>query len=115
MTDTILPTIPRAELTSIIYRLEAATSRLEDIASATVEAPKTNGQAPTPAPTDPLPPAPSETPVPAPEPARALAPLLPQSVEEFDSFITGTLKKFVNLSDEVGGPVAAQVCYNSKI
>jgi adenylyl cyclase-associated protein len=100
-----------AELTTILNRLEAATSRLEDMAAVTVEPPKANGEAPTPAPTGPLPPPPSAPR--APEPVKALAPLLPQSVEEFDLFITGTLKKFVNLSDEVGGPVAEQVGNNS--
>lgn len=97
------------ELTTFLHRLEAATSRLEDIASATVEPPKANGEAPTPAPTGPLP-APPSAATATPEPAKAaVAPILPQSVEEFDLFITGALKKFVNLSDEVGGPVAEQV------
>lgn len=99
-----MATISPSQLTVIIDRLEAATSRLEDIASATVEPPKANGAAPTPAPTGALPPVPVAT-----APVKVLAPLLPQSVEEFDLFITGTLKKFVNLSDEVGGPVAEQV------
>jgi adenylyl cyclase-associated protein len=105
MDDKVVPTIHRAELTAIISRLEAATSRLEDMASATVETQKTNGAAPPP--TAPLPPAPvaaavREPPKPPPE-------ALPESVEEFDSFINGPLKKFVNLSDELGGPVAEQV------
>jgi adenylyl cyclase-associated protein len=30
-------------------------------------------------------------------------------VEEFDALLTGTIKKFVNLSDEVGGAIAEQV------
>ena len=105
MDDKVVPTIHRVELTGIISRLEAATSRLEDMASSTVEAPRTNGAAPPP--TAPLPPAPvaaavAAPPKPAPE-------VLPESVEEFDAFINGTLKKFVNLSDESGGPVAEQV------
>ena len=102
--------ISEPELTAFLRRLEAATSRLEDIAAATVEPPKANGQAPAPPPTVPLPPIPAAAAAPqTPEPAKALAPLLPQSVEEFDNFVTGALKKFVNLSDEVGGPVAEQV------
>ena len=106
MDDKVVPTIHRVELTSIISRLEAATSRLEDMASATVEIPRTNGAAPPP--TVPLPPAPiaaavAALPTPPPE-------VLPESVEEFDAFINGTLKKFVNLSDEIGGSVAEQVC-----
>jgi adenylyl cyclase-associated protein len=107
MDDKVVPTIHRAELTAIIHRLEAATSRLEDMASTTVEAPtpKTNGAAPPP--TAPLPPAPVAAV--APEPSKPLPEALPESVEEFDSFLTGPLKKFVNLSDELGGPVAEQV------
>ena len=105
MDDKVVPTIHRVELTAIIHRLEAATSRLEDMASATVEPPKTNGAAPPPV--IPLPPTPvaaavAEVPKPLPE-------ALPESVEEFDAFLTGPLKKFVNLSDELGGPVAQQV------
>ena len=102
-----MPTIVLPELTAPLHRLEAATSRLEDIASSTVEPPKANGEAPTPAPTGSLPPPPAASGTA--EPTKALAPLLPQSVEEFDHFITGALKKFINLSDEVGGPVAEQV------
>lgn len=91
-------------LTTLIKRLEAATSRLEDMASATIEAPKTNGAAPPP--TAPLPPAPVAAAAPA--PPKPLPEALPESVEEFDAFIAGPLKKFVNLSDELGGPVAEQ-------
>ena len=106
MDDKVFPAIPRAELTAIINRLEAATSRLEDMASATVEPPKTNGAAPPPA--TPLPPVPVAAAAP-PEPPKPLPEDLPESVEEFDGFLTGPLKKFVNLSDELGGPVAEQV------
>ena len=106
MDNKVVPTIHRVELTAIISRLEAATSRLEDMASSTVEVPKTNGAA-APPPTAPLPPAPvpaavAAPPKPVPEP-------IPESVEDFDAFIGGPLKKYVNLSDEVGGPVAEQV------
>jgi adenylyl cyclase-associated protein len=107
MDDIVVPTIPREELTVIIHRLEAATSRLEDMAAATIEAPKLNGAAPTPAPTGALPPVPVSAR--APEPPKPLPEVLPESVEEFDTFLAGPLKKFVNLSDEVGGPVAEQV------
>lgn len=93
------------ELTAIIHRLEAATSRLEDMASAAVEPPKING--PIPPPTAPLPAAPVATPVVV--PPTPLPDPLPESVEEFDAFIAGPLKKFVKLSDELGGPVAEQV------
>lgn len=104
----MLPTVSRTELTAILHRLEAATSRLEDMAASTIDLPKMNGAAPTPAPTGPLPAPPttsrtvSEAPKPIPE-------ALPESVEDFDAFLTGPVKKYVNLSDEVGGPVAEQV------
>jgi hypothetical protein len=105
MDDKVVPTIHRAELTAIISRLEAATSRLEDMASTAVESPKTNGAAPPP--TAPLPPAP--VPAAAAAPPKSVPDPLPESVEEFDDFINSSLKKFVNLSDELGGPVAEQV------
>ncbi|KAK0102814.1 hypothetical protein ONS96_005449 [Cadophora gregata f. sp. sojae] len=90
-------------LTTLIKRLEAATSRLEDMASSSVEIPAING-APTPAPTGPLP-APPVAKAPSPKPVQEA---LPESVEDFDAFIAGTVKKYVNLSDELGGPVAEQ-------
>lgn len=92
------------DLTAILRRLEAATSRLEDMAASSIEIPAING-APTPAPTGPLP-APPVAKTPEPKPVLEA---LPESVEDFDSFIAGTVKKFVNLSDELGGPVAEQV------
>ncbi|KAH7313151.1 adenylyl cyclase-associated protein-like protein [Rhexocercosporidium sp. MPI-PUGE-AT-0058] len=90
-------------LTTLIKRLEAATSRLEDMAASSIEIPSING-APTPAPTGPLP-APPVAKTPEPKPVQEA---LPESVEDFDAFIAGTVKKFVNLSDELGGPVAEQ-------
>lgn len=107
MDEKVLPTIHPVELTALIHRLEAATSRLEDMASSTVETetPKINGAAPPP--TAPLPPAPVAAA--APERPMPHQEALPDSVVEFDGFITGPLKKFVNLSDELGGAVAEQV------
>lgn len=106
MDDKVVPTVSRTELTAIIRRLEAATLRLEDMASATIEPSTTNGAAPTPAPTGPLPPPPVNSPPPT---AKAAQEVVPESVDEFDRFITTTVKKYVNLSDEIGGPVADQV------
>ncbi len=108
MDDKVLPTVSRIELTSILRRLEAATSRLEDMAASTIDLPKLNGAAPTPAPTGPLP-APPTTSRAATEPPKPIPEALPESVEDFDTFISGTVKKYVSLSDEVGGPVAEQV------
>ncbi|KAH9207735.1 adenylyl cyclase-associated protein-like protein [Leptodontidium sp. 2 PMI_412] len=90
-------------LTTLIKRLEAATSRLEDMAASSIDIQAING-APTPAPTGPLP-APPVAKAPEPKPIQEA---LPESVEDFDAFIAGTVKKFVNLSDELGGPVAEQ-------
>lgn len=92
-------------LTTLIKRLEAATSRLEDMAASTIDLPKINGAAPTPAPTGPLPPPPTRAVAEAPKP---VAEALPESVEDFDAFLAGPLKRYVDLSDEVGGPVAEQ-------
>lgn len=112
MDDKVVPTLSRMDLTAIVNRLEAATSRLEDMAATTTDIPSLNGAAPTPAPTGPLPAPPiatraADTPKPMPE-------ALPESVENFDVFLSRTVKKFVNLSDEVGGPVAEQVWKNGR-
>lgn len=104
MDDNSVPTIHRTDLTTILRRLEAATSRLEDMAASSIELPSING-APTPAPTGPLPAPPVAK---APE-LKPVQEALPESVEDFDSFIAGPVKKFVNLSDELGGPIAEQV------
>lgn len=102
--------IPSDTLTTLVYRLEAATSRLEDIASATIEPPKSNGASPSASA------APAAAPLPPPipamaEPVKPKAEPLPESVEDFDSFINGSVKKFVTLSDELGGSLAQQVGY----
>lgn len=110
----IMPT-PEAlqQLTDAVTRLEAATSRLEDIATSTIELPQaipglqqsvaspsastplTSTPAPTPAP---APPAPKPTPV---EP-------LPESIEEFDAFINTSVGKFAKISKDLGGLIAEQ-------
>jgi len=105
----VVPTVSRIELTTILHRLEAATSRLEDMAASAIDLPKLNGAAPTPAPTGPLP-APPTASRPAADTVKPVLEALPESVEDFDTFISGTVKKFVNLSDELGGAVAEQVC-----
>ncbi len=96
--------VVRIELTPILRRLEAATSRLEDMASAIVEAPKTNGASPAATAASPaavvasLPAAPKK-----------VAEPLPQMIEDFDTFIDTAVKKYVDLSSGIGGPVAEQV------
>lgn len=105
MDDKVVPTVSRMDLTAIINRLEAATSRLEDMAASAIDI----SGAPAPAPTGPLPPPPTGAVRAAPEQPRVIAEPLPESVEDFDSFITGPVKKYVNLSDEIGGLVSEQV------
>ncbi|KAF8859488.1 hypothetical protein BDZ45DRAFT_357966 [Acephala macrosclerotiorum] len=100
----VVPTVSRMDLTVIINRLEAATSRLEDMAASAIDL---NG-APTPAPTGPLPPPPTTARAAPPELPKPVVEPLPESVEDFDAFITGPVKKYVNLSDELGGLVAEQ-------
>lgn len=104
MGDNFMPTVQRTHLTNVLRRLEAATSRLEDMAASSIELPNISG-APAPAPTGPLPMPPAMK-VAEPKP---VVEILPESVEDFDSFIAGPVQKFVNLSDEIGGPVAEQV------
>ncbi|KAH8659289.1 adenylate cyclase associated N terminal-domain-containing protein [Tricladium varicosporioides] len=93
-------------LTTLIKRLEAATSRLEDIATSTVDLPRLNGAAPTPAPTGPLPAPPVSAQPPA--PPKPIPEEVPESVEEFDAFIDASVKKYVTLSNDLGGSVAEQ-------
>ncbi|KAH6953259.1 hypothetical protein HG530_000066 [Fusarium avenaceum] len=104
-------------LTTLIKRLEAATSRLEDIASSTTEPtadtavlnqaissppnPTLGAPAPPPASTSK-----AATPTPAsPEPATEP---LPESIEEFDAFLNTSVDKYVKLSQQLGGLVAQQ-------
>lgn len=94
-----IPPALKVRLTEWIRRLEAATSRLEDMASSTVPPPAVNGAAP---PSSPAPPAIVAPPKAAPEP-------VPESVEDFDAFVNGSVKKYISLSDALGGPIAAQV------
>ncbi|KAI0132032.1 adenylate cyclase associated N terminal-domain-containing protein [Xylariales sp. AK1849] len=94
-------------------RLEAATARLEDIATSTVELPQgvpalsrtdaspaTGGRA-----------APAAAPSPAPPPpAPKAAPQepVPESIEEFDAFIGNSVEKYVKTSNKLGGLIAEQ-------
>jgi adenylyl cyclase-associated protein len=69
-----------------------------------VEAPKTNGASP--AVTAAAPAAATATQPAAP---KRVAEPLPPIIEDFDSFIETAVKKYVDLSNEIGGPVAEQV------
>ncbi|KAJ1331743.1 adenylyl cyclase-associated protein [Microdochium nivale] len=91
-------------LTTLIKRLEAATSRLEDIASSTTAQPQSASAAPNISSLSSAPPAASATPTQQPAPAEEL----PESIEEFDSFIASSVQKYVDASNKIGGAVAEQ-------
>lgn len=101
--------------TELGRRLEAATARLEDIASSTIELPQAvpslthtlaspTGDTPTPTPGA----FPSPSPSPAPTVKAAPQEPLPESVEEFDSFIGTTVDRYVQASNKIGGLIADQ-------
>jgi hypothetical protein len=92
------------QLTMFLNRLEAATSRLEDIASS-VDGPQTgpNGLAVAAATSSSASPSTPEQPPPPPEP-------LPRSIEAFDNIIEEDVGAFVTSSQKIGGLVEEQVC-----
>ncbi|TQS36860.1 hypothetical protein Golomagni_02681 [Golovinomyces magnicellulatus] len=90
-------------LTTLIKRLEAATSRLEDMASMTIPPSNTN-RAVVSSPTGPINPLPE----PNAEEVKVIPEALPESVEGFDAFISGPVQSFVNISNELGGPISEQ-------
>ncbi|KAI9901487.1 hypothetical protein N3K66_003304 [Trichothecium roseum] len=91
-------------LTTLIKRLEAATSRLEDIATAT----ETPGHPLTAAEPSRQPSA-SSSPVPTvPTPKPSIEQPLPEAIEDFDVFIDSAVDKYVKLSQEIGGVVSEQ-------
>ncbi|GFG07398.1 adenylyl cyclase-associated protein [Aspergillus udagawae] len=91
-------------LTTLIKRLEAATSRLEDMAMSLDDphSPKNVGSAATPEPAAPVP---VNTVTP---PAPPAAPSLPPQIEDFDALINGDVRSFVDLGEKIGGLVAEQ-------
>ncbi|KAI9688095.1 MAG: hypothetical protein M1822_001601 [Bathelium mastoideum] len=95
-------------LTRLVSRLEAATSRLEDIASSATsfEAPPSttpNGSFSASSTAKVSGPSPQAT---TPTPPKASS--LPPAVEEFETIINGDVKPYLNLSQELGGPIAEQ-------
>lgn len=101
---------PTAE--SIFSRLEAATTRLEDIASSTIELPQASSS-PQDGATLASGTSAISTPPSAPTPAAAPPPPVvqepvPESIEEFDSFIDNSVAKFAKLSNDIGGLIAEQ-------
>ncbi|KAI9799571.1 MAG: hypothetical protein M1825_004497 [Sarcosagium campestre] len=101
--------MPGILLINLMNRLEAATSRLEDMAQPSQgDSPtshSTNGAAPHASAKAPgqLPAASSVAPA-----TRKVSEPLPVSIESFDTLINQTVTRFVNLSDELGGVVAEQ-------
>lgn len=104
-------TPPQADIPlTLLRRLEAATSRLEDmVPSISDPSASTNGVASLPesgltAPGADIrggPGTPQQQP---------MAPL-PPAIDDFDALINGDVKTFVNMSEEIGGLVAEQVGY----
>ncbi|EAA33442.3 hypothetical protein GE21DRAFT_6234 [Neurospora crassa] len=90
-------------LVTLIKRLEAATLRLEDMASSTI--PPIGSQAVI-EPASSAPSAPASTAVSTPAPAAAVP--IPESVEKFDDFLNQTVQKYVKTSNLIGGLVAEQ-------
>ncbi|OAA44372.1 Adenylate cyclase-associated CAP [Metarhizium rileyi] len=97
-------------LTTLIKRLEAATSRLEDIATST-ELPKDvpglkqatgspGGES--------LAPTPPATAASAKTPPKQTEEPVPESIEEFQQLINASVGKYVKISNELGGMVAKQ-------
>lgn len=99
-------TLPAKLALTILGRLEAATSRLEDLVPnisdpslATDGAQALSGQGPSA----------DRALDQARSPSRHME-TLPPVIDDFDAMINGQVKSFVNMSEEVGGLVAEQVC-----
>ncbi|KAJ4361470.1 suppressor of rasval19, partial [Neurospora sp. IMI 360204] len=92
-------------LVTLIKRLEAATLRLEDMASSTI--PPIGSQTVI----EPTPSAPASTVVSTPAPATPPAVPIPESVERFDEFLNQTVQKYVKTSNVIGGLVAEQAAF----
>lgn len=93
---------------TVLLRLEAATSRLEDMVPM-IQDPSaaSNGVASLPESGLTAPGADARG-GPAASPRLAPAPL-PPAIDDFDALINGDVKTFVNMSEEIGGLVAEQV------
>ncbi|KAJ5832103.1 hypothetical protein N7474_000414 [Penicillium riverlandense] len=95
---------PMHNFTTLIKRLEAATSRLEDMAMA-VEGPSSPKSMGVSTPPPPAPPAPPKA---VPAPAAPVADPIPLQIQDFDALIKNEVQKFVSLGEEIGGLVAEQ-------
>lgn len=102
-------------LTNLLGRLEAATSRLEDIASSAVEIPQAvpNIQETLASPVADTSKGASDAAAPSAAPAGADEPV-PESVEEFDAFLKTSVDKYSKLSEVLGGLIAEQAAMVAK-
>lgn len=102
----IMPVILSPELSlTILKRLEAATSRLEDMVPDMDQSAATNGLS---ASDEGIPTPGSSKQIGASDAPRSPAPL-PPAIDDFDSVINGDVTKFVTMSEHIGGLVAEQV------
>ncbi|EOD48797.1 putative adenylyl cyclase-associated protein [Neofusicoccum parvum UCRNP2] len=102
--------VPDDALTRLALRLEAATSRLEDIASSSFEKPSALDAAPG-AQQAAFAGAPARSSLPPAAPSAPAAPAkaeLPPMLAAFDALLDNELKEFTDLSKKIGGPVAEQ-------
>lgn len=114
MAPVVVSSDTNQRVTNLLHRLEAATSRLEDIASSTIEIPQAvpalketlaSPDASSKAISD----APSRAPsAPAHRPAAPADEPLPDSVEDFDAFLKLSVEKYATLSQAIGGLIAEQ-------
>lgn len=93
-------------------RLEAATSRLEDIATSTDLAkdgtsPRQAAQPP-PTATSLAPPTPAQALTPKPTPKAAQEEPIPEALDDFDQLISSSVQNYVTLSNGLGGGVVAK-------
>ena len=88
-----------------IYRLEAATSRLEDMAAPLDGTPQPNANA-----AASIKSGPPEPPKQVVAPPPPVVEPLPQSIKDFDDIIDTDVQKFVAMGQKIGGLVAEQVC-----
>lgn len=99
-------------LADLLSRLEAATSRLEDIASSTIEIPQTvpvlQETLATPVPDDPKSVSDAPSAAAAIQPPPPVNEPLPESIEDFDTFLKTSIDKYSKLSIQLGGLIAEQ-------
>lgn len=104
-------------LTNLLARLEAATSRLEDIASSTIDIPQA-----VPALQETLATPPSKSasnvgsaaPTPAPPAPPTVDEPLPDSIDDFDAFLKTSVEKYATLSKQLGGLIEEQAAKVTK-